>query len=139
MVTDLSMSARYLATPEQAKYGRALIAMIGLCLFMQLLLTWNTRKKGPKRALAKELLIVLLAIKPGVEAYRVASGHEQPVYATATSEQELSESANASERSELFVCDSVGPNPLLCRSSHENLRNGLRGHSWLCDAKLRAR
>jgi hypothetical protein len=91
MITDVSMIIKYMNTKGEEGYGKALAAMVGLCLFFQLLTTWVKTRKGPRKEMAKELLIVLSALKPGVDAYRVASGYEQPAYAVNNSEDDLGE------------------------------------------------
>jgi hypothetical protein len=91
MITDVSMSIRYLRTPGQEKYGRAVLLMVGLNLLFQFGYAWLQTRKGPKKAMAKEMLIVLSSLKPGVDAHRVASGYKQPAYATFTPEKELGE------------------------------------------------
>jgi hypothetical protein len=91
MVTDVSMIIKYTNTPGQEGYGTALAAMVGTCMFFHLLSVWVSNRKGPRREMAKELLIVLSTLKPGVDAYRVASGYEQPAYAVYAPEAELGE------------------------------------------------
>jgi hypothetical protein len=65
--------------------------MVGLCLIWQLFTTWYSTRKAPKKVMMKELIIVLSALKPGVDAYRVASGYEQPAYVVNSPETELGE------------------------------------------------
>ena len=91
MITDVSMIIKYMNTTGEEVYGKALAVMVGLCLFWQLLNTWVNTRKGPRREMGKEMLIVLSALKPGVDAYRVASGYEQPAYAAYAPEAELGE------------------------------------------------
>jgi hypothetical protein len=96
MVTDLSMIYEYMNTAGQEKYGRALAAMVGLCLLLQLGVTWLQNHRGPKKELVKEVLIVMSALKPGVDAYRVANGQEHAAYALFDATDELSESQGKS-------------------------------------------
>jgi hypothetical protein len=91
MITDVLMTIQYLRTPGQEKYGRSLLIMVGLNVFLQLVYAWVQARKGPKKQMAKEMLIVLSSLKPGVDAHRVASGYEQPAYAKFTPEKELGE------------------------------------------------
>jgi hypothetical protein len=89
MVTDVSMIIKFMKTPGEEGYGKALAAMVGTCLCFQLLGAWVNTRKGPKREMAKEMLIVLSGCKPGIDAYRVASGYEQQTYAVITPEMDL--------------------------------------------------
>jgi hypothetical protein len=65
--------------------------MVGLNVSFQLGYAWLQNRKGPKKEMAKEMLIVLSSLKPGVDAYRVANGYKQPAYATFSPEVELGE------------------------------------------------
>ena len=89
MITDVTMTYEYMTTPGQAGYGKALIAMVGLCNLCTLAMVWLQNRKGPKKEMAKEMLIVLSSLKPGVEAYRVANGQKQAAYAVIPPEMEL--------------------------------------------------
>jgi hypothetical protein len=92
MITDVSMIVEYLNTPGQEHYGHALIAMVGLCLLMQLFVVFIQTKKRSKLVFAKEAAIVLTAIKPGVDAYRVANGAKMQPGAMTRPEMELGKS-----------------------------------------------
>jgi hypothetical protein len=78
LFTDTSMINQYMNTPGQEEYGYALMAMVGGCLLSQLLVVGMNNRKGTKQQMAKEMLIVLTAVKPGVDAYRVAEGRSMP-------------------------------------------------------------
>jgi hypothetical protein len=91
MITDVSMIIEYLNTPGQEHYGHALIAMVSLCLLAQLFIVRGQTKKRPKLEFAKEAAIVLFAIKPGIDAYRVANGAAMKAGAMTTPETELGE------------------------------------------------
>ena len=89
MITDIQVIVQYMSTPGQEGYGRSLIAMISACLLLQLFIVWLQTRKGTKAAKAREMLIVLSALKPGADAYRVANGQEQDAGATFTPDTEL--------------------------------------------------
>jgi hypothetical protein len=72
--------------------------MVGLCLLSQLVNAWLQTHRGPKKEMVKEVLIVLSALKPGVDAYRVARGYEQLAYAAVTPEMELGKSRGGERR-----------------------------------------
>jgi hypothetical protein len=81
MVTDVLMIVEYLNTEGQERFGRVLIAMVALCVLGQLFCVWVQNSKGPRSSLIREVLFTLLALKPGVDAFRVANGEEQAPYA----------------------------------------------------------
>ena len=76
MITDIQVIVQYMGTPGQERYGRILICMISFCLLSQLNVVWLQTRKGTKTAMLEEVLIVMTALKPGVDAYRVANGEE---------------------------------------------------------------
>ena len=98
MVTDVSMINQYMSTEGEEGYGKALLAMVGLCLLLQLGFVWLQTRKGPKKEMVKEMLIVLSALKPGVDAYRVARGQAQAAYAVVDPETELGKSRGGERR-----------------------------------------
>ena len=89
MITDVQIIVQYMRTPGQEGYGRSLIAMILICLFLQLSVVWVQTHKGTKAVMAREMLIVMSALKPGADAYRVANGEEQDAGAALTPDMEL--------------------------------------------------
>ena len=89
MFTDIQVIVQYMGTPGQEGYGRSLIAMISICLFFQLIVVWQQTRKGTKAAMLRDMLIVMSALKPGVDAYRVANGEEQDAGAAFTPDVEL--------------------------------------------------
>ena len=89
MITDVQVIVQYIGVPGQEGYGRSLIAMISVCLLFQLLIVWLQTRNGAKAAMAREMLIVLSALKPGADAYRVANGEEQDAGAAFTPDVEL--------------------------------------------------
>ena len=89
MITDVQVIVQYMGTPGQEGYGRSLIAMISVCLLLQMVIVWLQTRKGPKAVMAREMLIVMSALKPGADAYRVANGEEQDAGAALTPDMEL--------------------------------------------------
>jgi hypothetical protein len=110
MASDTNTIRLYLGDPDTAKYGKIMLAMLAGNLSMQLLSAWGNTRKGPRREMAKEFLIVLLALKvrkraalhtlafthtflvrsqPGVDAWRVARGERQKAYNAITPEMDL--------------------------------------------------
>jgi hypothetical protein len=92
MVTDVLMIVEYLNTKGKEGFGHALIAMVSLCMVLQLLVVWFQNSKGPRSGLIREVLFTLLALKPGVDAFRVANDEEQPAFALWDPQMELGES-----------------------------------------------
>jgi hypothetical protein len=103
MITDVTMINEYMNTPGQAGYGKALIAMVGLCNLCMLAMAWCQTRKGPKKEMAKEVLIVLSSLKPGIDAYRVANGQEQAAYAVLPPHTELGQLQEGGERIETTI------------------------------------
>ena len=89
MITDIQVIVQYMGTPGQEGYGRNLIAMISICLLLQLGVVWLQTRKGAKAVMLREMLIVLSALKPGADAYRVANGEEQDAGAAFAPDVEL--------------------------------------------------
>ena len=89
--------------------------MISVCFFFQLVIVWFQTRMGATAVMAREILIVMTALKPGADAYRVANGEEQDAGALVTPEMELSKR----ERSE-----GVGVTTSLTRFTH----SGHEGH-----------
>jgi hypothetical protein len=79
LITDVQVIVDYLNTPGKETFAHQLTIMVGTCLLFQLLCVWVQRRKGPKVKMAQEMLIVLTALKPGLDAYKVAKGEEQSV------------------------------------------------------------
>ncbi|GMI34758.1 hypothetical protein TeGR_g897, partial [Tetraparma gracilis] len=73
MATDLGMVNLYMKS-GQTLAGRALLAMVFLCLGLNLVMVWlQNRKCKDKKIVVKEVMIVLTGLKPGFDAYRAAS------------------------------------------------------------------
>ena len=90
MVTDIQVIMQYMGTPGHEGYGRSLIVMISVCLLLQLLVVWQQTRMGTKAVMLREMLIVMTALKPGADAYKVANGQEQDAGAAFTPDVELS-------------------------------------------------
>jgi hypothetical protein len=89
LVTDLSMIFTYATTEGQQGTAWSLAGMVGLCLAFQLLIVWVQTRKGPRRVMLKEMLIVLSGTKPGWDAVNVVSHSEQSVHAPLKPEIEM--------------------------------------------------
>jgi hypothetical protein len=90
------------ATTGQQGTALSLAIMVGLCLVLQLFVVLGQTRKGPRRVMLKEILIVLSGTKPGIDAKRVADGNEQAEHAAAPPEMELT-----GTRSCELVCESI--------------------------------
>ena len=76
-ITDVNTIRLYLSTPGLEGYAPPLVVMMGLSMATQLLIVWAQTHKGPKLNMAKDMLLALTALKPGVDAWRVATGQVQ--------------------------------------------------------------
>jgi hypothetical protein len=101
LFTDLFMIYTYMVTGQQGT-AQSLASMVGLCLLFQCILVWGQTKKGSKVIMAREMLVVLSGIKPGIDAMRVANGTEQVSGAILAPELELTFT-----RSVEMFCESV--------------------------------
>ena len=81
MVTDVQVIVEYLNTPGKEAYAYPLMGMVGTCLFLQLLVVVAQTRKASNAKMAKEVLIVLSGMKPGIDAKRVADGNERELHA----------------------------------------------------------
>jgi hypothetical protein len=86
--SDVYMIRAY-ATTGQMGTAQLLASMVGLCVLLQLLAVFMNTRKAPKRVRAREMLIVLSGIAPGIHAKRVADGAETRKHAIYGSEFEL--------------------------------------------------
>jgi hypothetical protein len=80
MVSDGVVLVNYFRTGRTG-FAHALLAMIGANMLIQLTITWiQTRrvKKGRKKKFLLEAAATLTCTKPGLDAWRVARGAEQP-------------------------------------------------------------
>jgi hypothetical protein len=88
LLSDMYMIYTY-ATTKQQGTATSLAVMVGLCLLAQLFLVWVQARKGPRRVMLKEMLIVLSGLKPGIDAKRVADGNDQNEHAAVNPDVEL--------------------------------------------------
>jgi hypothetical protein len=88
LITDLYMIYTYATTGQQGT-AVSLSIMVGIGLFVQVLVVWAQNRKGPRINTAKEVLVVLTGLAPGIHAMRVARGTEKNEYASISPEVEL--------------------------------------------------
>ena len=79
----------YLNTSGLERYGYTLLVFLILNMLFQLLIVWGQTTKGPKATMVKDMLYVVSAVKPGVDAWRVATGLEQSEYQVLSPKTEL--------------------------------------------------
>jgi hypothetical protein len=80
MGSDINVIALYWRAPATVGFGNSLMVMVAACLLFQLFLTFvQNRNKGKGMKRGKffiEVLLLLTGLRPGLDAYRVASGAE---------------------------------------------------------------
>jgi hypothetical protein len=59
LISDLYMIYTYATTPGQEGTAASLAIMVGLCMTIQMFVTWVQAHKGPKLVMLKEMLLVL--------------------------------------------------------------------------------
>jgi hypothetical protein len=79
----------YLNTSGLERYGYTLLVFLILNMLFQLLLVWVQTTKGPKATMIKDMMYVVSAVKPGVDAWRVATGQDQKEHQVLTPKTEL--------------------------------------------------
>ena len=79
----------YLNTSGLERYGYTLLVFLILNMLVQLLIVWAQTTKGPKATMVKDMLYVVSAVKPGVDAWRVATGQDQNEYQVFNPKDEL--------------------------------------------------
>lgn len=90
LVTDVTMVFTYYANPELRIYAAIMGGLVIFNILNQMLLCWLNWHKGPKKALFRELLLVLSGLAPGVYAARVANGDERSKHSKMTHMEVLS-------------------------------------------------
>jgi len=75
MITDTGVINSYRASGNMAG-AYSLLAMIGSNMAVQLLFTYAQNRKKSKWVILREFAFVVTFLKPAVDAYRVATGHE---------------------------------------------------------------
>ena len=100
IISDINVIIFYLRTSnsDYQFYGYGLLCMIVLCYAFQLGFVFFQNQKS-KRYLLTETLIVLSGLKPGFDAYRVASGAKQGLHQKMTPILEL----NVTKGIEMFT------------------------------------
>ena len=66
-----------------------LLVCLIINMLFQLLIVWCQTTKGPKATMVKDMLYVVSAVKPGVDAWRVATGQDQNEHQVFTPRDEL--------------------------------------------------
>ena len=88
MATDIFVMWVYMGKEETKGYGDSLLGMIVAGMVLQLVLVFAQNKKTPLKML-KEMLIVMLGVKPAVDCYRVCAGHEMQQHHAVDPQTEL--------------------------------------------------
>jgi len=88
MATDLFVIVTYMGAEETRGYGYSLMGMLALSMLLQFLMVFMQNKEKPL-VVAKEVLIVMSGMKPGVDSYRVCSGQEMEVHHAFDAQTEL--------------------------------------------------
>ncbi|GMI54966.1 hypothetical protein TeGR_g10898 [Tetraparma gracilis] len=79
VASDINVIVLYLGESGQESFGWALLMMLGMCLLLQLGAVFaQNRKNG--NAFMWEALLVFTYMKPGVDAYRVATEKKMEAY-----------------------------------------------------------
>jgi hypothetical protein len=88
-VSDVNTVVLFLKTPGLEGYGYTLLVFLILSMLVQLLLVWVQTTKGPKATMVKDMLYVVSAVKPGIDAWRVATGQDRNEFQAFTPREEL--------------------------------------------------
>jgi len=120
LASDIAMVVTYM-NEGQVGNARSLLVMISACLLSQLLVVFAQTRRGPRRVMVKEMLIVLSGIKPGVDAMRVASGAEQNEHNAVDPAVELTVTRGAE-----LVCEAIPGSILQFTAAMRVLQGGKR-------------
>jgi len=101
MATDIFVIWRYMGEEETKGYGSSLLGMVVASMVLQMFFVFIQNRKKPW-VMAKEMLIVLTAMKPGYDCYKVVSGQEMEEHHAVDAKSELV----ASKGTEM-VCESI--------------------------------
>jgi hypothetical protein len=118
LLTDVYMIYTYSTTGQQGT-ALSLAIMVGLCLLGQLLFVWSNTRKGPRRVMLKEMLVMLSGLAPGIHAMRVANGSERREGANVSAEMELTVS-----RGMEMSCEAVPGSILQLHSLLRSMKGG---------------
>lgn len=88
LLCDLAMVREYILEGKQG-YANATIATILTSLIGQMVVVAIQNSKMKKRVQLREMMFVVLLMKPGVDAYRVASGSKQRLGSKVTPHNEF--------------------------------------------------
>jgi hypothetical protein len=88
-VSDIYMINAYANTPGREESAISLALMVGLNMLNQIFVIYTQRRKGPKSRMLREIAFVLTAVKPGVDAWRVAIGAAAHEHASLEPEVEM--------------------------------------------------
>ena len=106
IATDIFVILGYVGKEETKGYGWSLLWMVVGSMVLQLAMVFIQNRKKPL-VMAKDMLIVLIGLKPGYEAYKVCSGHEMEEHHAFDVKTEL-----MATRGIEMVCESI-PGTLL--------------------------
>jgi len=76
LVTDIIMIKNFFQAGQLGFAWGSVAMILGNIAFQSLLVMWNNANRG-KKVIVMELLITWSCVKPGVDAYRVASGNDK--------------------------------------------------------------
>jgi hypothetical protein len=134
MISDAYMINTFYTTGKGGT-ANGLLAMVGTNLSFQMVIVYMQTqglKKNKLRTMLFEMLTVVTFVKPGVDAYRVASGAEQVPGSGFTPLHEMASFTLTATRRSLAPFASLTP-PLRSLRSHAGVYQGrgacLRGHS----------
>jgi hypothetical protein len=77
LISDIVITVQYFRIEGQQGYALGLLMCILVTFFLQGSIVFIQNYKGPRRVLAKELLILLSGTKPGIDAARVVKNSPQ--------------------------------------------------------------
>jgi hypothetical protein len=82
MVSDFFIIYNYINGENTEHFGFALLAMVLLSLTCQLIIVWVQNPMKNVKMMLVEMIMVLVGLKPGLDAYKVATDRDQLVYNT---------------------------------------------------------
>jgi hypothetical protein len=101
MASDVSVIFAYWALGEYF-YAYVLIAMLFMCLLIQVALVYAQNGGAPRGVILREIFYVLTLVKPGVESMRCARKEERSEYSSLSALSEL-----AASKTIEMVCESI--------------------------------
>jgi hypothetical protein len=88
IASDVNVVVAYMASDAQAVYGRILLGMIGASLALHMMVAVSQRW-GNKKELPRQILIVLLCLKPVQDAVNVVQGKDRDEHNVIDARMEL--------------------------------------------------